>query len=262
MTGEARAALEVTALNVSLSGRAILRDVSLSLRPGEFVALLGANGAGKTTLMRTILGLVPATRGRVQVMGRPVQRARKAIGYVPQRHEFAWDFPMSVEQVVLTGLTAHIGWLRRPGAHHRRLAGEALARVGLQALANRPIAQLSGGQRQRVLVARALVTDPALLLLDEPFTGLDMPSQEALTGVFTALAAEGCALLMTTHDLIAAVHECSRLCLIDGTVLADGVPETLGDPALWQQAFGLSDHNPLLQALVGAVHHRKEAMAC
>lgn len=236
----------------------MLHDLNLAVRGGEFVALLGANGAGKTSLLRSILGLVPVSGGDVTITsgGAPVERSQ--LGYVPQRHEFAWDFPISVERAVLSGRTAGIGLLRQASRRDLLATLTALDRVGMRDLCDRPIGELSGGQRQRVLVARALAQEPALLLLDEPFTGLDVPSQEMLTELFGELAAEGCAVLMTTHDLLAAVHDCSRLCLMNGSVVADGAPETLGDPEIWRRTFGLGEHNPHLTALLHAVAHTRE----
>jgi manganese/iron transport system ATP-binding protein len=171
------------------------------------------------------------------------------VGYVPQRHEFAWDFPISVQQAVLTGRTRTIGLLRRPGRADRQAVAEALDRVGLTPLARRPIGELSGGQRQRVLVARALALRPRLLLLDEPFTGLDVPTQELLTTLLRELRDEGTAVLMTTHDLPAAAALCGRLCLLNQTVIADAPPSELDDPAVWLRAFGVTGANGFIATL-------------
>lgn len=241
--------LEVTDLSVRLGGRRVLRDVSLTIDAGEFVGLIGPNGAGKTTLLRSILGVVGIERGRVRVGGEAPRRARARIGYVPQRHEFAWDFPISVEDAVMTGLVREIGWFRRPRQQHYDAVAEAVIRVGMGHLARRPVGELSGGQRQRVLVARALALRPGLLLLDEPFTGLDMPTQELLLELFRELASEGHAVLMSTHDLAGAVHECSRLCLVNRTVIADAGPEELRDPAVWMRTFDVRATNPILSVL-------------
>lgn len=251
--------LDIDGLTVTLGGRAVLRDVSLRVDAGEFVGLLGPNGAGKTTLLRAVLGLVPNPRGTVLIEGRRPAGARSLVGYVPQRHEFAWDFPITVEDAVLTGRTARIGWMRRARQTDYEAADEALERVGMAALRTRPVGELSGGQRQRVLVARALALRPRLLLLDEPFTGLDMPSQELLTALFSALGNEGHAVLMSTHDLTAAVHDCSRLCLVNGAVVADGAPESLSDPEIWMRAFRIGAHNPLLRVVVDAAREREAA---
>ncbi|WP_125776144.1 anchored repeat-type ABC transporter ATP-binding subunit [Antribacter gilvus] len=248
-----RQGLEVGGLAVGLGGRQVLHDVDLRVAPGELVGLVGPNGAGKTTLLRTVLGLVPQGAGRVEVAGRAARRARARIGYVPQRHEFAWDFPVTVSEAVLAARARTIGWFRRPGVDDYRAVRRALDRVSMTDLRDRPVGELSGGQRQRVLVARALVTEPSVLLLDEPFTGLDVPSQELLMDLFAGLARDGAAVLMTTHDLVGAVHGCDRLYLLDRTVVASGTPAELSGPEPWQRAFRISEGSPLLAALAAAV---------
>jgi manganese/iron transport system ATP-binding protein len=242
-------ALTVSGLTVRLGGRRVLEDVSVALDVGEFMGLIGPNGAGKTTALRAILGLIRTESGRVEVDGSTGQSARSLIGYVPQRHEFAWDFPITVEDAVMTGRARRIGWLRRPRTDDYEAAAEALSRVRMSGLATRPVGELSGGQRQRVLVARALALRPRLLLLDEPFTGLDMPTQELLLGLFQQLSQEDKAVLMTTHDLVGALHECSRICLLNRSIVADGPPSALRDPEPWMRAFGIGAANPVLKAL-------------
>ncbi|MGW3974326.1 anchored repeat-type ABC transporter ATP-binding subunit [Streptomyces ardesiacus] len=241
--------LDVRSLAVELGGRRALDEVDLVVRTGELVGLIGPNGAGKTTLLRAVLGLLSPQEGTVLLDGRSVDRARGDVGYVPQRHEFAWDFPLSVEKAVLTGRVHRIGWLRRARSTDRDAVAEALERVDMTPLRHRPIGELSGGQRQRVLVARALALNPTLLLLDEPFTGLDVPTQELLTSLFGHLREEGKALLMTTHDLPAAADMASRLCLLNRTVIADGPPETLREPSVWLRAFGVAGSDQLLTSL-------------
>ena len=238
------AALQMTGVAADLGGRPVLRDVDLRLDAGEFTALLGPNGAGKTTLMRAALGLVPLRAGTVTT---------GSAGYVPQRHEFTWDFPASVQDAVLSGLVRRIGLLRRPKVAHWQSVWAALDQVRLGDLRKRPVGELSGGQRQRVLVARALVLEPSVLLLDEPFTGLDMPAQETLTDLFTEIARDR-AVLMATHDLTAAAYTCDRLILLNRTVIAAGPPADLKDPELWMRTFDVGPGSHLLKALdlVGA----------
>ncbi|MFD7407959.1 anchored repeat-type ABC transporter ATP-binding subunit [Streptomyces sp. NPDC059866] len=231
--------LQVQEVDVALGGRPAVERAQLSLNCGELLGLLGPNGAGKTTLLRAVLGLVPLAGGDVLIDGLPPARARHLIGYVPQRHEFAWDFPIDITGAVLSGRTRSMGWLRRPRPTDRAAVDEALELVGLAELRRRPIGELSGGQRQRVLVARALATEPRLLLLDEPFTGVDVPTQELLNDLFGRLAADGRALLMTTHDLAAAARTCTRVALLNRTVVAEGGPELLADPEQMLRAFGL-----------------------
>lgn len=241
--------LDIRGLAVDLGGREVLSEVDLQLRPGELVGLIGPNGAGKTTLLRTALGLIPPRRGTVTVHGRTARQAQGTLGYVPQRHEFAWDFPISVAKAVATGRTHLTGPLGRRTQQDRAAVDTAITRVGMDDLRTRPVGELSGGQRQRVLVARALALQPRLLLLDEPFTGIDAPTQELLSSLLTELRDEGVAVLMTTHDLAAATTLCSRLCLLNRTVVADGEPATLADTDIWLRTFGLDRAEQLLRSL-------------
>jgi manganese/iron transport system ATP-binding protein len=229
----------------------VLRDVDLAVPAGEFLGVLGPNGAGKTTLLRAVLGLVPVRAGSVRLRGERPTRGRSAIGYVPQRHEFAWDYPVSVREATLTGRGARLGAWRRPRAADWAAVADALDRVEVADLARRPVGELSGGQRQRVLVARALAAEPEVLLLDEPFTGLDLPTQEQLADLFAHLAAEGRVVVMTTHDLLGALHRCDRLALVNRTVVAVGPPRDLRDPAAWRTTFGVGPDSPLLRILGG-----------
>nr|WP_167172059.1 anchored repeat-type ABC transporter ATP-binding subunit [Brooklawnia cerclae] len=247
------AALAVEDVAVDLGGRRVLHSVGLSVDRGELVALIGPNGAGKTTLLRTVLGLIRPATGHITVEGRPARPGRVPVGYVPQRHEFAWEFPISVAGVVMTGLTGRLGLARRPGAAQWEAVADALDRVRMTGLADRPVGQLSGGQRQRVLVARALALRPSVLLLDEPFTGLDMPTQELLSALFTDLAHEGRAVLMTTHDLLNALDGSDRIALLNRTVVATGTPTRLAaDPDLWVRTFGVGEDSALLRMLRAA----------
>lgn len=240
-------ALTVRDLTVSLGGRQVLSGVNFSVHKGELAGLLGANGAGKTTTLRAILGLVPSQSGVVMVNGKPVQRGKNSlIGYVPQRHEFAWDFPVSVVEAVVNARVRLVGWGRMPGRKDYDAALAALAKVQLVDLRHRPVGQLSGGQRQRVLLARALAVQPEMLLLDEPFTGLDLPACESLTELFTNLTSHGETLLMTTHDLAGAQRTCDRILLLKKSIVADGHPRDLTDVSLWADTFGVRVDSPVL----------------
>lgn len=247
------AILDVSGVDVDLARRPVLRGITLRVDSGQLVGILGPNGAGKTTLLRAMLGMIPVRAGRVLISGRPPARARDSMGFVPQRQEFAWDFPISVTEAVLTGRTALLRRFRGPGASDYAAVDDAIGRVGLTALRNRPVAELSGGQRQRVLVARALALRPALLLLDEPFTGLDMPAQEQLTDLFERLRTEGQAIVMTTHDIAGAVSGCSRVVLLNRSIRADGAARELADPALWMSTFDVRGDNPLLRTVAAGM---------
>lgn len=245
-----RPVISASGLAARLGGRTIFSAVDLEILPGDFVGLLGPNGAGKTTLLRALQALVPST-GRIDVAG--------TIGYVPQRHDVEWDFPIDVRGAVLNGRTGLIGWFRRPRQRDRDAAGRAIELVKLEDLAARPIAELSGGQRQRVLIARALATEPQVLLLDEPFTGLDAPSTETLLALFAELSAAGTAIVMSTHNLAEAAHTCQRLVLFNAGIVADAPAEhLLTQTAPWTRAFGVSANSPLLSAIgVGAPAHKE-----
>lgn len=233
--------ISVNDLDVSLAGRRVINGASLTVNPGEFIGLLGPNGAGKTTLLRSILGLVPST-GNIDVTA--------SLGYVPQRHDVEWDFPISVSKAVLSGRTGIVGWLRRPGRSDKDAASRAISLTNLEEFAHRPIAQLSGGQRQRVLIARALATEPEVLLLDEPFTGLDAPNTEELLILFDELTAKGTSVVMSTHNLSEAAHSCSRLVLFNRGIVADGPAAELRlSPEPWSETFGVSTNSPLLSAI-------------
>lgn len=243
------AAIAVRGLDVDLGGRPVLRDVDLTVRPGELFALLGPNGAGKTTILRSLLGLVMRRAGVLSVVGEPPERAWRHVGYVPQRHAFAWDFPISIEGVVMSGRTRLVGWLRWPGREDHRAVRDALSTVGLAELRDRPVGELSGGQRQRVLIARALATRPEVLLLDEPFTGVDVPTQEMLTELLSRLSAEGTTVLLTTHDLAQAMVIADAVALVNKTVVGQGSPEEMSQPRLWMEAFGVPEGSPLLSSV-------------
>lgn len=242
--------LKISNLSVNLGTRRVLENVNLSCKPGQLTALVGPNGAGKTTLLRCILGLERYQNGSIMLDQLPVraQKNSSKIGYVPQRHSFDWDYPLNVFEVVLTAFTGK-NPLRKPSAAQLANARQALIDTGLSKLASRQVGELSGGQRQRVLVARALAKDPQLLLLDEPFTGLDLVSADQLLGLFTRLASQGRIVLLITHDLLSAQSSCDTICLLNRTCIASGSPQELLATSAWQQTFGVAASHPLLQAL-------------
>ena len=203
-------------LAVGYGGPAVLHDVSFSVRPGDRIAVLGPNGGGKTTLFRALLGELTPLRGEIEL------GARLAI--VAQTERSRLDFPVTALDVAVMGTVARIPWYCRPGRAERAAALDALAAVGMHDLADRSFGDLSGGQRQRVLIARALVQDAKLLLLDEPFTGLDAPSADQLERLLTDLAAQGHGLLIATHDVEQARGWDLVLCL-HRRLIAFGTPE-------------------------------------
>jgi manganese/iron transport system ATP-binding protein len=220
-------------------GRAVaLEDVTLTIGPGDAVALIGPNGAGKSTLLKAILGLLPLSRGSVSVLGEAPDRARREVAYVPQADALDAEFPISVLQVVLMGRYRSIGWVRHPRRADRELALAALDEVGLRERAGERFGTLSGGQRQRVLLARAVAQHAKLLLLDEPFNGLDATTSAILVKVLGRLRGEGAGVVMSTHDLAVAHLTCGEACLLNRRQVAYGpIADTL-TPDLLTAAYG------------------------
>lgn len=241
--------LDVHNLSVAYGANVVLEDVSMSVNHGELVGLIGPNGAGKTTFIRSVLGLIPTLKGSISVGGKTGKAAAQSIGYVPQRHDFSWDFPISVEQVVMHGFNGQLGLLGRVRRDHWSAVYRSLNRVGMSDFATRTIGKLSGGQRQRVLIARALVADPDVLILDEPFTGLDQPTIDMLLVLFRTLVDEGASIVMSTHDIIGAIDVCDRLVMINKQICADGTPQSLMEPKLWMDTYQVSDTSPLLRSI-------------
>jgi zinc transport system ATP-binding protein len=215
-------------------GPPVLTDVGLRIAPGELVAIAGPNGGGKTTLVRLALGLLRPTRGEVILFGEPAQRfsRRSALGYLPQRAQLGPDAPVTVEEVVAAGrlpASRLLGPLRRGD---REIVADAIDRVGLTTVARRPLATLSGGQQQRALIAKALAGEPSLLVLDEPTTGVDAESQEALAALLDRLHRElAVTVLYVSHEFGAIERYVERLVLVRGAIVFDGHPSAL--PELW-----------------------------
>lgn len=238
MTTSAEPALLLDDVSVSYGGEPVVTGVTGSLRPGGALALIGPNGAGKSTLIRAVLGLVPVVSGRVQVLGSPPQQARRRVAYVPQADMIDLTFPVDARGVVLMGRYRRVGWLRRPGAEDRRAAADALARVGLAGRARDLFGTLSGGQRQRVLLARAIAQEAQILLLDEPFNGVDAATTEVVLDVLNELRAQGVAVVMATHDLAVAHLACGDACVLNRSQVAFGpIDRALTADAL-KQAYG------------------------
>lgn len=194
-------AVEVEDLTVAYDDQPVLWDIDLQVPTGAKTAIVGPNGAGKSTLVKAAMGLLTPVAGEVRIFGRTVDRARGEIAYVPQRATLAWDFPTDVLDVVTMGTYGSLGWLRRSGADQRRTAEAALEQVEMGDFRKRPIAELSGGQQQRVLLARALAQNAPIYMLDEPFQGVDAPTERAIISVLDGLSEQGKTVLVVHHDL-------------------------------------------------------------
>ena len=194
-------ALEVEDLTVAYADKPVLWDIDLQVPKGVKMAIIGPNGAGKSTLVKAAMGLVKPVAGEVRIFGQPRDGAEGQIAYVPQRTTLSWDFPTDVVDVVTMGTYGRVGWFRRCGAAEKEEAMAALEQVGMTDFARRPIAALSGGQQQRVLLARALVQDAPIYILDEPFQGVDAPTERAIIEVLDDLADAGKTIIVVHHDL-------------------------------------------------------------
>jgi manganese/iron transport system ATP-binding protein len=214
-----------------------LEDVSFDLWPGERVAVVGPNGAGKSTLLKVVAGILAPSSGRADIYGYG-PGGHICIGYVPQRSNVDWSFPVSVADVVMMGRVAKIGLLRQAGRRDWQLVRDALRRVGMDQFARRQIGELSGGQQQRVFIARALAQEAQLLLMDEPLTGLDIPSQEAIFGILDQLKQQRMTVLVSTHDLQLASDKFDRLMLLHRRLLGLGRPNEVLTAENLQRAYG------------------------
>ena len=222
------------------NGHTALRDASFEIPKGTITALVGVNGAGKSTLFKAIMGFLPAAKGEIRLLGHTVKDALRnnLVAYVPQAEEVDWSFPVLVEDVVMMGRYGHMGFLRRPSAADRAAVDQALERVNMGEFRTRQIGELSGGQRKRVFLARALAQDGQVILLDEPFTGVDVKTEEQIVALLRELRDEGRVMLVSTHNLGSVPEFCDRTVLVKGTVLAYGPTETTFTRKNLERAFG------------------------
>lgn len=229
--------VEVEGLSVSFDGKPILWEVDFSIAAGTLTAIVGPNGAGKSTLLRALLGLIRVDSGKISI--------QKNVAYVPQRCEIDWDFPITAFDVVLMGRYGKLGPLRWPRKADKLAALAMMRRLGIEDLKDRQIRQLSGGQQQRLFIARALLQNSDLLILDEPFAGIDMATEKSLMVLFQELTAEGKTLLLVHHDLSTAKEYFDHLLLINRRLIASGAPEKVLSPENLQRCYQI--HGSLLE---------------
>jgi manganese/iron transport system ATP-binding protein len=223
--------LQVDNLTVSYNGSYALEDVSFDVQAGERVAVVGPNGAGKSTLFKALVGLIHPRAGQITTNG-------AEMGYVTQRSAVDWSFPVTVHDVVMMGRIGKMGWLRWQRPRDREIVQRSLAQVGMADYASRQIGELSGGQQQRVFIARALAQEATILLMDEPFSGVDAPAQESILEIMERLHQEGVTLLVSTHDLNLAVERFDRLALLNQRLVAYGLPREAVTPHNLAAAYG------------------------
>jgi manganese/iron transport system ATP-binding protein len=235
------ASISVRGLTVTYNnGFTAVRDATFELDPGTICALVGVNGSGKSTIFKAIMGFVRPTAGEVRLCGRPVEEAlkRNIVAYVPQSEDVDWNFPVLVEDVVMMGRYGHMNFLRMPSRADRYKVDEALERVGMSAYRTRQIGELSGGQKKRVFLARSLAQEGRIILLDEPFTGVDVKTEAAIVSLLREFRAAGHLMLVSTHNLGSVPDFCDEVVLINRTVLAAGPTAEVFTQANLERAFG------------------------
>lgn len=230
--------LHVEALTVHFAKQPALWDINFSLESGTLTAIVGPNGAGKSTLIKAAMGLVPKVSGRITFFESALKAVKNRVAYVPQRESVDWDFPITVEEVVQMGCYGRLGLCRRPSAKDRRQTGELLERLGMKDLAKRAISELSGGQQQRVFIARALLQEADIYLMDEPFMGIDKTTEELLITIFKELCATGKTVIVVHHDLATLESYFDHIVLLNKRLVACGLTkEVLTDDNI-RKAFG------------------------
>jgi zinc/manganese transport system ATP-binding protein/zinc transport system ATP-binding protein len=248
----------MTSLAAGYHGVPAIERVTLTIPAGDFVGIVGPSGSGKTTLLRTILGAVPVYDGHIDIGGRPPGDAAALVGYVPQLETVDWHFPVTVEEVVMMGLAARSSYLPWHSRASRDAAGETMRRLGIDGLRRRHIRELSGGQQQRVFLARALISGPRLLLLDEPTSGVDIKTRDDVLHLLDELNANGLTVVLTTHELNAVAAHLPWVVCVNGTVVAEGSPEDVFTPEILRRTYradmNVIHHNGM--TLVAEMPHR------
>jgi manganese/zinc/iron transport system ATP- binding protein len=231
-------AFEIHDMTVAYHRKPVLWDIDLVIPEGKLVGIIGPNGAGKTTLIKAALGLVPLASGKVEIYGEEYVRQRHLVGYVPQRESVDWDFPVTVDDVVLMGTYRRVGWFRRPGKAEREVARTCLDQVGMLAYAKRQIRQLSGGQQQRVFLARALAQHARLYFMDEPFSGVDAATETIIVGLLQKLRDEGKTVFVVHHDLQTVREYFDHVILLNMRLVASGSTDTTFTNENLQHTYG------------------------
>lgn len=230
--------LEVEHLDVDYRGVVAVEDVSFRIFPGQMVGVIGPNGAGKSTLVKAILGLIPVSGGTIKFCNFPIRKQLRSIAYVPQRTQVDWDYPVTVQNVVMMARTVSTGWFRKSNRKSKEIVKSALQRVGMWEFRSRQIGELSGGQQQRVFLARALAQQADLFFFDEPFVGIDKATEDMMFDIFNELRRDGKILILITHDLGETLAQCDSLLLLNKYIIADGSMKEVVTTENLQRAYG------------------------
>lgn len=230
--------LEVEHLDVDYRGVVAVEDVSFRVSPGQMVGVIGPNGAGKSTLVKAILGLIPISGGTIKFCNCPIRKQLRSIAYVPQRTQVDWDYPITVQNVVMMARTVSTGWFRRSNRKSKEIVKSALQRVGMWEFRSRQIGELSGGQQQRVFLARALAQQADLFFFDEPFVGIDKATEDIMFDIFNELRRDDKILILITHNLGETLAQCDSLLLLNKYIIADGSMKEVVTTENLQRAYG------------------------
>jgi manganese/zinc/iron transport system ATP- binding protein len=250
--------LSIYDLTVAYHRKPVLWDISIDFPRGQLIGVVGPNGAGKSTLIKAVMDLIPRASGDIKVFGKPYRRNRARVGYVPQRESVDWDFPVDAIDVVTMGLYGRIGWCLPVRKKHRRMAAEALDRVGLGDYGRRQISQLSGGQQQRTFLARALVQDADLYLMDEPFAAVDAATERAIVDILKEMKNRGKTVLVIHHDLQTVVDYFDYVVLLNMRVVAHGSVESTFNQENLQKTYG--GRLTLLEEATEAMRRREKSL--
>jgi len=237
LPGAVGAAIDLRGVSAGYQRGPVLRDINLQVPHGDFVGLVGPSGAGKTTLLRVLLGTARLYAGEVRIGGEPPAPGRQRVGYVPQTETVDWNFPVTAEQVVLMGSRRGRRWLPWPSGEEQERARELMQRLGLAGLERRHIRELSRGQQQRVFLARALASEPAVLLLDEPTSGVDIKTRDEVLHLLDELNHQGITIIVTTHELNAVAAHLPWVVCINETVIAEGAPADVFTPEILEATY-------------------------
>ena len=230
--------LEVEHLDVDYRGVVAVENVSFRVFPGQMVGIIGPNGAGKSTLVKAILGLIPVSGGTIKFCNCPIRKQLRSIAYVPQRTQVDWDYPITVQNVVMMARTVSTGWFRKSTHKSKEIVKSALQRVGMWEFRSRQIGELSGGQQQRVFLARALAQQADLFFFDEPFVGIDKTTEDIMFDIFNELRSDNKILILITHNLGETLAQCDSLLLLNKHIIADGSIKEVVTTENLQRAYG------------------------
>lgn len=232
-----KTSLEVKNLTVSYSNKIVLTDVNFSMGSGKLVGIIGPNGSGKSTLMKAVLNLTAKDSGEVRIEEKPIEKVRENIAYIPQRSNIDWDFPILVRDTVLLGTYPKLGLFKRPKAKEKKIAEEALKKVGMEDFADKQIGELSGGQQQRIFLARSLAQNADIFFMDEPFVGIDIHSEEIIINILKELRDQGKTLFVIHHDLTKVEDYFDELILVNKELVAAGAVSDVFTPELMERTF-------------------------